>query len=173
VAAGLVGLLLADFPSRRHTPSEAASESGQAAPAFSPSPAALLRNGIESALIATSASLSSGSEPVVFERASTARSAPAAQRREAQARSSAETLRLKAALARIAAERLDAPIHAPAVFQEGRSFEQQGEKLLGRRRYAAARDAYTQALDLFTRAESLSREERVRTIQIAGTASGP
>jgi hypothetical protein len=116
--------------------------------------------------------LSSG-EPVSLELASTGRPAPAAQRREARARSSVETLRLKAGLARIAAERLDAPIHAPGVFREGRSFEQQAEKLLRRGRYAAARDAYARALDLFTRAESLSREERVRTIQIAGTATGP
>jgi tetratricopeptide (TPR) repeat protein len=117
--------------------------------------------------------LSSGSEPVSLELASTARPARAAQRREARARSSVETLRLKAGLARIAAERLDAPIHAPGVFREGRSFEQQGEKLLRRGRYAAALDAYERALDLYTRAETLSREERVRTIQIAGTASGP
>jgi hypothetical protein len=68
---------------------------------------------------------------------------------------------------------LDAPIHAPGVFREGRSFEQRAEKLLRRGRYGAALDAYARALDLFTRAESLSREERVRTIRIAGTASGP
>jgi hypothetical protein len=170
VAAALVGLLFADFPTRRRIPDAATREPGAAAE-FSPSPAALLRNGIESAV--SSASLSSGSEPVSLELASTGRPAPAAQRREARARSSVETLRLKAGLARIAAERLDAPIHAPGVFREGRSFEQRAEKLLRRGRFAAALDAYARALDLFTRAESLSREERVRTIRIAGTASGP
>jgi hypothetical protein len=172
VAAALVGLLFADFPTRGRFTDAATRESG-AAVAFSPSPAALLRNGIESALAVSSASLSSGSESVALELASTARPAPPAHRREARARSSVETVRLKAGLARIAAERLDAPIHAPGVFREARSFEQQGEKLLRRGRYAAALDAYAQALDLFTRAESLSREERVRTIQIAGTASAP
>ncbi len=170
VAAAVVGLLFADFPMRRRLPDAATMASGPAASPFSPSPAALFRSGIESALLASSASLSSSSEPVALELASTAR---AAQRREAKTRSSVETLRLKAGLARIAAERLDAPIHAPGVFREGRSFEQQGEKLLRRGRYAAALEAYERALDLFTRAESLSREERVRTIQIAGTASGP
>jgi hypothetical protein len=173
VAAALVGLLFADFPMRVRLPDAAPMASGPAASAFSPSPAALLRSGIESALLGSSASLSSGSEPVALDLASTARPARAAQRREAKTRSSVETLRLKAGLARIAAERLDAPIHAPGVFREGRSFEQQGEKLLRRGRYAAALDAYERALDLFTRAESLSREERVRTIRIAGTASGP
>jgi len=170
VAAVLVGLLFADFPMRRRLPDAETRASGPAASAFSQFPEALMRSGIEGALLVSSASLSSSSEPVALELASTAR---AAQRREARARSSVETLRLKAGLARIAAERLDAPIHAPGVFREGRSFEQQGEKLLRRGRYAAALDAYERALDLFTRAESLSREERVRTIEIAGTASRP
>ena len=170
VAAALAGLLFADFPMRRRLPDAATRASGRAVSAFSPSPEALLRSGIENTLLVSSASLSSGSEPVALGLASTAR---AAQRREAKARSSVETLRLKAGLARIAAERLDAPIHAPGVFREGRSFELQGEKLKRRGRYAAALDAYERALGLFTRAESLSREERVRTMQIAGTAGRP
>ena len=101
-------------------------------------------------------------------RASTGRVPLASSRRQSEARSAAERLRLKAALARIEAERLDAAVHAAGAFRGGRSAEQEGEQLLARRQYSPAREAYAHALDLFTEAESASREERVRQIQILG-----
>ena len=78
-----------------------------------------------------------------------------------------EIARLKAALERIEAERVDALVHAPSPYSEGRDHEQEGERLLTRRQYSEALAAYQRALGLFAEAESLSREERMRQISLA------
>jgi hypothetical protein len=93
-----------------------------------------------------------------------ARNIPARQRLEVSQET--ETLRLKVGLARIAAERLDAERHAADAFDRGREIEREAEELLSRRRYLEARGAFSQALDLFAAAQTRSREERVRQIQL-------
>jgi len=171
VAAAVAGLLFANFSAHRRTPSAGREESGIAIATPSAVPSPLWRIGLENAAILSSPSVLRPSIPMILERVAGPQSGLPAVRRDAKLRSSVESLRLKAALARVAAERLDAEVHAPTVLQEGRSFEQQGEKLLRRGRFGAAKDAYTRALDLFAKAESLSREERVRTIRVASNAS--
>ncbi len=89
-------------------------------------------------------------------------------RHRTEEREETETLRLKTALARIEAERLDATQHAEDAFESGRRIEREAEGLLSHRRYVEARGAYAQALELFAAARSRSQEERVRQIQIAG-----
>jgi hypothetical protein len=89
------------------------------------------------------------------------------RRPKPEARQPAEDLRLRAALARIEAERLNANKTASDLFGRGRSSEQQGERLLRQRDYAAASLAFTQAAQLFARAQELTWEERLRQTSIS------
>jgi hypothetical protein len=90
-----------------------------------------------------------------------------AERREMEnARRSAEDLRLQAALARVTAQQLEGPENAPDSFQEGNSREREGEELFRARQYDAARSAFEEAARLYREAETLSRAERVRRVQL-------
>ncbi len=82
------------------------------------------------------------------------------------ARTSAEDLRFRAALARISAEWLEANELAGDVLNEGRRTEKEGERLLRGRDYDAAQLAYSRAVFLYHQAEKLSREERVRRVKL-------
>jgi len=93
-----------------------------------------------------------------------ARSASAHQRSDVSPET--EALRLKVGLARVAAERLDAAQHAADEFDRGREIEREAQQLYSHRHYLEARGAYSQALNLFAAAETLSRQERVRQIQL-------
>ncbi|MGH9315690.1 MAG: protein kinase [Thermoanaerobaculia bacterium] len=94
--------------------------------------------------------------------------ASASAPRSSLANTTAEALRLHAALLRIAAERLDAVNIAGEAFREGRINEERGERLLRARKYAASQEAFRRAARLFLKAESLSHEERARQVQLSG-----
>ncbi len=82
-------------------------------------------------------------------------------------RQPAENLRLKAALARIDAERVNAPEAAGTVFGEGRASEQDGERLMRDRDYAGAQVAFGRAAQLFARAHELTWQDRIRRADLA------
>ncbi len=84
-----------------------------------------------------------------------------------EVRQSAENLRLKAALARIDAERINARETAGPIFGEGRVSEQEGERLLRDRDYEAAQLAFGRAAQLFEQARQLAFQERVRRTDLA------
>jgi hypothetical protein len=83
------------------------------------------------------------------------------------ARRSAEDLHLQAALARVAAQQLEGAENAPDSFQEGNDREREGEELFRARRYDAARSAFEEAARLYREAETLSRAERIRRVQLS------
>ena len=81
---------------------------------------------------------------------------------KAEARQPAEDLRLRAALARIDADRLNAKEAAGDLFGQGRHSEEEGERLLRQRDYDAAQLAFSRAARLFQQAGEISWEERLR-----------
>ena len=83
----------------------------------------------------------------------------------APSRQPAEDLRLRAALARIEADRLNAKQSASDLFGEGRNNEEEGERLLRERDYQAAELAFSRAARLFQKAQEISWEQRLREIQ--------
>jgi hypothetical protein len=91
----------------------------------------------------------------------------AARKVRPEGRQSAEDLRLKAALARIEAERINARETAGPIFGEGRVSEQDGERLLRDRDYDAAALAFGRAERLFEQARQLTWQERVRRTDLA------
>jgi hypothetical protein len=78
-----------------------------------------------------------------------------------------EELRLRAALARIEADRLNARETVPAIFVQGKSSEEEGERLMRERDYQAAQLAFSRAARLFQQARELTWEERVRQTDLA------
>ncbi len=80
----------------------------------------------------------------------------------AVSRQPAEDLRLRAALARIEADRWNAKDAAGDIFGEGRHSEEEGERLLRQRDYDAAELAFSRAARLFQKAQEISWEERLR-----------
>ena len=82
-------------------------------------------------------------------------------------RQPAEELRLRAALARIEADRLNARETAPSIFVQGRTSEEEGERLLRERDYQAAQLAFSRAARLFQKARELTWEERVRQTDLS------
>ena len=98
-----------------------------------------------------------------------ARQAPAKAARTArkELRKPAEELRLRAALARIEADRLNARETARAIFIEGKTNEEEGERLFRERDYQAAQLAFSRAARLFQRAQEVTWEERVRRSDIS------
>ena len=74
---------------------------------------------------------------------------------------------LTQALARIEADRLNARETAGAIFVQGRTSEEEGERLLRERDYQAAQLAFSRAARLFQQAQELSWEERVRQADIS------
>ncbi|MDQ2977803.1 MAG: hypothetical protein M3R62_01170, partial [Acidobacteriota bacterium] len=77
-------------------------------------------------------------------------------------RQPAEDLRLRAALARVEADRFNAKETAGEVFGQGRHSEEEGERLLRQRDYQAAQLAFSRAARLFHQAQEISWEERLR-----------
>jgi hypothetical protein len=104
-------------------------------------------------------------------------SGPAAAARVADARRArdlrpelrrpAEELRLRAALARIDADRVNARETAGDLFGEGRNSEEEGERLLRAQDYESAQLAFSRAARLFQKAQELSWEERVRKASLS------
>jgi hypothetical protein len=97
-------------------------------------------------------------------RAASVRTAPKVRK---ELRQPAEDLRLRAALARIEADRLNAQETAGDIFGAGRSSEEEGERLLRERDYQAAQLAFSRAARLFQQARELTWEERVRQSELA------
>jgi type II secretory pathway component PulK len=82
-------------------------------------------------------------------------------------RKPAEELRLRAALARIEADRVNAGETASAIFVQGRTSEEEGERLFRDRNYQAAQLAFSRATRLFQQAQEVTWEERVRRSDIS------
>ncbi len=103
--------------------------------------------------------------------------APAANHSAAAARSGkkiqtelrqpTEDLRLRAALARIEADRVGAREKAADVFDEGQQNEKEGERLLQRNDYDAAQMAFSRAAQLFQQAQESSWEQRVHSATLS------
>ncbi len=87
----------------------------------------------------------------------------------AASRQPAEDLRLRAALARIDADRVNAQQAAGDLFGEGRHNEEEGERLLRRREYPAAELAFSRAARLFQQAQEISWERRLRETDLTNT----
>ena len=87
----------------------------------------------------------------------------------AASRQPAEDLRLRAALARIDADRVNAQQAAGDLFGEGRHSEEEGERLLRKRDYQAAELAFSRAARLFQQAQEVSWERRLRESDLSNT----
>ena len=83
------------------------------------------------------------------------------------ARRSAESLRLRAALARVEAERLDAGVIAHDLYAEAQGNEKEGNRLLRQGACEPAQPALMRATQLYRMAEDVSREERVRLVRLS------
>jgi hypothetical protein len=81
----------------------------------------------------------------------------------------AEELRLRAALARIEADRVNARETAGDLFGEGRHSEEEGERLMRQRDYDAAQLAFSRAARLFQQAQEITWEERVRQTDLSSS----
>jgi hypothetical protein len=91
-----------------------------------------------------------------------------AQRLEREGlRREAEDLRLKAGLARVAAQRLDGAEIAPETFGEAHHREEKGEQLFRRGDYDDAREAFEEAARLYREAERASHAERVKRVRLS------
>ena len=97
-------------------------------------------------------------------RPASTRSAPRVRK---ELRQPTEELRLRAALARIEADRVNARENAKAIFNQGRTSEEEGERLLRDRDYQAAQLAFSRAARLFQQAQEVSWEERVRQADLS------
>lgn len=135
-------------------------------PAAEAPPAAAFLAPADVAVPAVAAPSTSATAPAVVP-ASHRPPAKAARKVRPELRQPAEDLRLKAALARIEADRINARETAGAIFGEGRASEQEGERLLRDRDYDAARLAYGRAANLFEQARQLTFQERVRRTDLA------
>jgi hypothetical protein len=91
-----------------------------------------------------------------------------AQRLEREGlRREAEDLRLKAGLARVAAQRIDGAEIAPETFGEAHDREEKGEQLFRRGDYDDARGAFEEAARLYREAERASHAERVKRVRLS------
>ncbi len=82
-------------------------------------------------------------------------------------RRAAEDVRLRAGLARVAAQRLDGAAIAPDTFAEATDREHEGEELFRLGRFDGAKDAFEDAARLYHAAESTSHEERVKRVKLS------
>ena len=80
-----------------------------------------------------------------------------------------EEMRLRAALARIDADRVNAREAAGDIFGEGRHNEEEGLRLLRAQDYESAQLAFSRATNLFRKAQELSWEERVRRASLSSS----
>jgi serine/threonine protein kinase len=94
---------------------------------------------------------------------------PARKVVQTELRHPAEDQRLRAALARIEADRVNARESAGDLFGEGRRSEQEGERLLREKDYDAAQLAFSKAARLFQKAQERSWEERLRQATLSPT----
>jgi serine/threonine protein kinase len=94
---------------------------------------------------------------------------PARKVVQTELRHPAEDQRLRAALARIEADRVNARESAGDLFGEGRRSEQEGERLLREKDYDAAQLAFSKAARLFQKARERSWEERLRQATLSPT----
>jgi serine/threonine protein kinase len=94
---------------------------------------------------------------------------PARKVVQTELRHPAEDQRLRAALARIEADRVNARESAGDLFGEGRRSEQEGERLLREQDYDAAQLAFSKAARLFQKAQERSWEERLRQANLSPT----
>ena len=85
----------------------------------------------------------------------------------AGSRQPAEDLRLRAALARIEADRVNAKETAGEIFGQGRTSEEEGERLLRQRDYEAAQLAFSRAARLFQQAQEITWERRLREADLS------
>jgi hypothetical protein len=85
----------------------------------------------------------------------------------------AQAWRLRAALCRVSAQTFDAWNLASESFRAGKVHEQEGERLLARRLYAAAHEAFERAAEFYAEAEELSHQERARVIRLSSIESRP
>ena len=83
------------------------------------------------------------------------------------ARKSAESLLLRAALARIDAQRLDAEVIARDLYAEAQGNEKEGSSLLRQGLYETAQPILMRSTQLYRMAEDVSREERVRLVRLS------
>lgn len=83
------------------------------------------------------------------------------------AKRSAESLRLRAALARVEAERLDAEVIARDLYAEAQASEKDGNRQLQQGAYEASQPTLMRATQLYRMAEEVSREERVRLVRLS------
>ncbi len=83
----------------------------------------------------------------------------------------AQAWRLRAALSRVSAQTFDAWNLASESFRAGKVNEREGERLLARRLYAAAHEAFERAAELYSEAEEISHEERARVIRVSSLES--
>ncbi len=161
VAAGLTAgvFFLADrldSRSRPADPSPAAIAGTQAAAISSPEPPSLAA--------APTADTPGRVEPVSNRQASAARPA---KKIHPELKQPAEDLQLKAALARIDADRQDAREKASDLFGDAEKSEKDGARFLRERDYDAAQMAFSRAAQLFARAQEVSFQERVRDTSLS------
>jgi hypothetical protein len=90
-----------------------------------------------------------------------------------QASALAESWRLRAALSRVAAQRIDSPTLVSQTYLAAADCEREGERFLARRRFARAQEVFEQAADLYVRAEALAHEEKARLIRLAAPENEP
>jgi hypothetical protein len=90
-----------------------------------------------------------------------------------QANALAEVWRLRAALSRVVAQRVDSPNLASQPYSAATVYEREGERLLARRRFASAREAFERSVELYLEAETLSHEERARLITLSAFDGKP
>ncbi len=106
-------------------------------------------------------------KPLHASHAVTRGSAPDRAAAAALAKRSAEGLRLRAALARVEAERLDAGVIARDLYAEAQGNEKEGNRLLRQGAYELAQPILMRSTQLYRMAEDVSREERVRLVRLS------
>ena len=115
------------------------------------------------------AAIISGGSTGRLEAASVKTASRAARSAPGPSRQPAENLRLRAALARIEADRVNAQQAAGDLFGEGRHNEEEGERLLRQREYPAAELAFSRAARLFQQAQEISWERRLREADLSNS----
>ena len=106
-------------------------------------------------------------KPIHASQVTTRVSAPDRTASAVLARRSAEGLRLRAALARVEAERLDAGVIARDLYAEAQASEKEGNRLLRQGAYELAQPVLMRSTQLYRMAEDVSREERVRLVHLS------
>ncbi|HEY3202619.1 MAG TPA: hypothetical protein VGL03_03055 [Thermoanaerobaculia bacterium] len=139
----------------------------ESAPKAPPSPALpALGNATPEKVVRPAPPHAGGLQTAVKQSAAPGRPRP---RVKTELRRPAEELRLRAALARIEADRVNARETAGDLFGEGRHSEEEGERLMRQRDYDAAQLAFSRAARLFQQAQEITWEERVRQTDLSSS----